>query len=256
MIKKFEVDTSVMINYTVYLGEDELENYVKYIEKRHCDIAKELGYTIWGATYGVHRNAERIHMHYHTKNTIPAGTKFYKILNDKIKRLKCYAVHEAPHKQFKIPKVHISFKYGNEEGYDWYKSLSYPLKEYSNDKEMEKEVTEETCINVAQCQLREMRKKANDIYNESQRQKMEELNKKNKKACLYNHLDEVIITSNIPHYKGEVELLVRYTVKHMLMYYKMNKQSFSIHQLKNVAINYLYFREIIDEGDIVIYGQI
>lgn len=259
--KEFDKDTEVLINYTVYLEgkhleEDELEQYVAYIEQRHYHIIDELGYSILAATYGVHRNAKRMHMHYHTKNAIPLGSKHYKILNDKIKRLKCFQEHILPHKNFKLPEVKITFKYKYELDYDWWKSLAYPLKEYSSDEEMNKEVTEATCINVTECQLGEMRYYANDIYNESQKQRIAEVEKQNKKADLYSHLDEVIITSNIPHYKGEIEILVRYTVKHMLMYYKMKNQNFSIHQLKNVAINYLYFKEIIDEGDIVIYAQI
>ena len=84
----------VLINYTIYLGEEKNEDYVDYIMTRHKEITKELGYDICCNSYGIHRNTERLHMHYHTINYFEKSEK-KKIYKDKglvskIKRLKCY----------------------------------------------------------------------------------------------------------------------------------------------------------------------
>lgn len=249
----------VIINYTVYLGEDSIDDHLMYIAQRHIDIIKELGYELLEATGGVHRQASRCHIHYHTVNDMK-DTKVYKILNDKIKRLKVYKEYTLVHPKFVIPEVKITFKYENQEGYDEVKSLAYPLKEYDTDADMLKDIDLDDNHNISYERLRDLRKSANDIYrasvNEKAKKDAEKAEKENKKKALYSHLDSVVITTNIPHYHGEIETIVRYTVKHMLIYYKMNNQNFSIHQLKNVAINYLYFNDIIDERDICVYSHI
>lgn len=249
----------VIINYTVYLGEDSIDDHLNYIAQRHLEISNELGYELLEATCGVHRNASRCHIHYHTVNEMN-NTKVYKILNDKIKRLKCYKEYTLVHPKFKIPEVKITFKYENQEGYDQEKSLAYPLKEYDTDADMLKDIDLNDNHNISYERLKELRKNANDIYRESLNEQAkrddQKAKKENKKTALYSHLDNVVITTNIPHYHGEIETIVRYTVKQMLIYYKMNNQNFSIHQLKNVAINYLYFKDIIDERDICVYAQI
>lgn len=249
----------VIINYTVYLGEDSIDDHLMYIAQRHIDIIKELGYELLEATCGVHRQASRCHIHYHTVNDMK-DTKVYKILNDKIKRLKVFKEYTLVHPKFIIPEVKITFKYENQDGYDEVKSLAYPLKEYDTDADMLKDIDLDDNHNISYERLRDLRKSANDIYrasvNEKAKKDAEKADKENKKKALYSHLDSVVITTNIPHYHGEIETIVRYTVKHMLIYYKMNNQNFSIHQLKNVAINYLYFSDIIDERDICVYSHI
>ena len=251
----------VSINYTIYLGDypkNEMEDYVKYIEQRHIEIIRELGYHPSHNTYGFHRNAERFHLHYHTINKIPEDLKKkkYKILNDKIKRLKMYNQYTLPHKEFTIPEVKISFNYSDTTNWNVDKILAYPLKEYDTNEAMSNEVRPCECQGVTQPQLEIYRKQAHEIYCKSIKEYEKKEAKKTKKQNLYEHLDNVVITSNIPNYAGEIDIIVRYVVKHMLIYYKENQQCFSIHQLKNGAINYLYFKEIIDETDICNYMNI
>lgn len=249
----------VAINYTIYLGDfpkNEMEDYIKYIIVRHKEIIKELGYVEKQNTYGFHRNAERFHLHYHTINTVPQGSKKYKILNDKIKRLNTYKVYTLPHKEFIIPEVKISFNYNDSCNWDTDKILAYPLKEYDTNENLFKEVNPNECLGVTKIQLEIYREQAHKLYCKSIKEYEKKEAKKSKKEDLYTHLDAVVITTNIPNYSGEIDIIVRYVVKHMLMYYKENNQNFSIHQLKNGAINYLYFKEIIDETAICDYMNI
>lgn len=249
----------VTINYTIYLGDypkNEMEDYVKYIETRHLEILKELGYTLSLNTYGFHRNAERFHLHYHTINAVPDTAKRYKILNDKIKRLKMYNDYTLPHKEFTIPEVKISFNYSDSSDWNVDKILAYPLKEYDTNEAMVKEVDDGKCLGVTPLKLENYRKYAHGIYCRFLKEYEKKQEKKSKKQSLYEHLDNVVVTTNIPNYSGEIDIIVRYVVKHMLIYYKENQQCFSIHQLKNGAINYLYFKGIIDETNICNYMNI
>lgn len=254
----------VIINYTVYLGECSIDDYLSYVRNLHQEIVNEIGYELNMATCGVHRNASRGHIHYHTVNEFEIDEKKkikkYKILNDKIKRLKCYKEQTVVHPRFVIPEVKITFNYDDDTDYNEMKSLAYPMKEYGTNQDMYKDIDVDDTTNIGQSKLEELRKYANDIYrqklNEQAKQQAKDDKKKKCKQDLYTYLDSVIVTTNIPHYHGEVESIVRFTVKQMLVFYKSNNQNFSIHQLKNVAINYLYFSGIIDERDIIVYAQI
>lgn len=251
----------VIINYTVFGfdASDSIFDNISYMTVRHKSFMEELGYELLKFTVGVHRNAERMHLHFHTVNEI-GDKKMYKTLPAKIKRLKAYSDHDLPHPKFMIPKIKITVKYEEEDGYDTRKSLAYPLKEYDTNECMFKDIDFDDVFGITLEELYDLRAYANSLYKEyvlkyNERQKQQE-DKKDKKMALYDHLDKVIVTTNIPDYNGEVCTIVRYTVKQMLIYYKMNNQNFSIHQLKNVAINYLYFKEIIDERQICVYAQI
>lgn len=249
--------TQVAINYTVYLGESTWEELEEFISVRHNDIIKELGYDLCCNTYGIHRNAERLHLHYHTINDIKEHKIFKgKGLVSKIKRLKVYQEYTLPNKEFKIPEVKISINYSDDLEWDTTKILAYPLKEYDRNIVMMKEVNIEKCKNISENELEEYRKYANRLYERANKEYQKKEKKKSKKEDLYSHLDSVIITSNIPEISGEMDALMRYTIKHILMYYKENCKNFSIHQLKNQAVNYLYFKEIITENQICNYINI
>lgn len=252
-----EYTGQVAINYTIYLGEQTWDEIQQFITVRHNDIIKELGYELCCNTYGIHRNAERLHIHYHTINNITKMKKFKnKGLASKIKRLKSYQEYTLPHKEFKIPEVKISTNYEDEINWDKTKILAYPLKEYDTNKSMIKEVNLDVCIGVTENQLEEYRKYANSLYERANKEFQKQEKKKTKKEDLYSHLDSVIVTTNIPDYSGEMASLMLYTIKQILLYYKINNKNFSIHQLKNQAVNYLYFKDIITEQQICQYINI
>lgn len=253
-------ETKVAIRYTVYLGEQTWEEIIDFIILRHKELMEELGYDICCKTYGIHRNAERLHLHYHTINNIKKNKKFKdKGLASKIKRCKKYNEYTLPHKDFKIPEVNISTTYDDHIEWDYKKILAYPLKEYATNVEMIKEVDINKCMlghNHNPFQLEQLRKYANSLYEAANKAYQKKEKKKTKKEDLYTHLDSVIITTNIPDSNGEMDVLMRYTIKQILLYYKENQKNFSIHQLKNQAVNYLYFKEIINENQICNYINI
>jgi len=242
----------VAINYTVYIADiAKVEDYIEYIAKRHNETINELGYTLKYSSHGIHRNASRHHIHYHSINVIPEDKKIYKILNAKIKTLKMYKKHTLPYQDFEIPAVKISYHYDFNEG----AILGYPLKEYENNKIMNLDINIGYIYNISEIHLEELRATANKIYQnkmkEHEKQELKKMEKTQQKKDLYSYLDKVIFYAEIP--EGSVNSVVVFTIKHILKYYKENNKNFSIHQLKNVAVNYLYFKEIITELNIIEY---
>lgn len=244
----------VAINYTLYLGDLTYDDDTAYIQQRHLETIEELGYELKYATCGIHRNAKRTHLHYHTINKISHGVKIYKILNAKIKNLKTSNKHTMPHMGYVIPEVKISFNYSTASDYDQDKILMYPLKEYEKNKDMLDEVVS---YGLTKEQLEVFRSKSNEIYEkgvkEQKKKDLEKMEKTQTKKDLYSYLDLVIHISELPEGYGNIEYVTKYTIKRVLQYYKENNKNFSIHQLKNVAINYLYFKEKITENNIIDY---
>ena len=247
----------VCINYTYYLGDGDWDELIAFACKQHLAIIDELGYELCCNTYGIHRNAERLHLHFHSVNDIKKGKIFKKNgLQSKIKRLDSFKCPLLAHKDFVLPEVKLSTNYDDDINWDSVKILAYPLKEYDSNDKMIKEVNVGECVNVTIRQLEEYRAYAHALYQRAQKEFVKKEQKKTDKGDLYSHLDAVIITTNIPDLCSEVRLIVLYTVKQILEYYKMNQKNFSIHQLKNQAVNYLYFKEIINSTQICEYINI
>lgn len=242
----------VAINYTVYIKNiQEIPYDVDYIIERHNQIMKQMEYTVKRSTYGVHRNASRYHIHYHTINIIPEDKKIYKILNAKIKTLKTKIT--LSYAEYILPEIKISYHYE----YDENAILGYPLKEYENNKIMKSDINIQYLVNVTDIHLEELRSQANKIYVNSQKEhekkELQKMEKTQQKKDLYKYLDTVVIVDEIPEGYGNIEHIMRFTIKQMLKFYKENLKNFSIHQLKNVAINYLYYKNKITEKNIIDY---
>lgn len=244
------IKMKVAINYTIYLEDHKLKDeYANYIQHYHREAMEQLDYTIKRVSYGIHRNASRYHIHYHTINVIPENVKKYKILNVKIKSLK---INSMLYQTFKIPETKLSYHYE----YDEEAILRYPLKEYYNNKVMNDDINYEYIYNITDIHLEDLRAEANKIYEkslkESKEKELKKMEKTQQKKDLYHHLDLVIVLEELPE-GGNIEHIMRFTIKEMLLYYKQNNKNFSIHQLKNVAINYLYFKNKITELNIIDY---
>ena len=242
----------VAVNYTVYIEDcSEIDECVSYVKNYHYEAMEQLGYIVEKATYGIHRNAKRFHFHYHSINVIPENVKIYKILNAKIKSLKINSLF--PHKDFKIPEMKMSYHYE----FDEHAILMYPLKEYENNKNMKSDINIEHLCGITDDYLEKLRSEANKRYQETQKEhekkELMKMEKTQQKKDLYKYLDTVILTEEIPEGYGNIEHIMRFTIKQMLKYYKENLKNFSIHQLKNVAINYLYYKNIITENNIISY---
>lgn len=240
----------VAVNYTVYIKDmKEVEEYVKYIKIYHYEAMEQLDYTIKRVSYGIHRNASRYHIHYHSINVIPDNVKIYKILNAKIKSLKINSLF--PYQEFTPPEIKMSYHYEFVEE----DVLMYPLKEYENNKIMNLDINIEYIYNITDIHLEDLRAEANKRYQkamkEHEKKELMKMEKTQHKKDLYSYLDKIIYYAEIP--EGSVNSVVVYTIKNVLKYYKENKKNFSIHQLKNVAVNYLYFKDIITELNIIEY---
>lgn len=251
-----KIPQKVIINYTVYLGVNQLKDCLSYISVAHQDILNELGYELICNTYGVHRNAERLHLHYHTVNSIPVGQKIPKGLDTKIRRLKSWNERSVPFKDFAEPEVKISFEYSNGTRYDEFKSLSYPLKEYATDKDLYDDIEPDACIGIKNEELLTFRKQANDIYVKAQKEKARMEQKRTKKQNLYEYLDTTICPEHYPDDPHEIDQAVYYTVNLILTYYEKFQISFSCSNLRNTAVNYLLFRGKITPPQICLYMNI
>ena len=157
----------VIINYTVFGfdASDSIFDNICYMSSRHMSFIQELDYACLKYTVGVHRNAERMHLHFHTVNEI-GDKKIYKTLAAKIKRLKAYADHDLPHPYYRIPKVKITVKYEGEDGFDIRKSLAYPLKEYDTNDCMFKDIDFDDVFGVPLEDLYDLREYGNSLYQE------------------------------------------------------------------------------------------
>lgn len=240
----------VSVNYTVYIKDiQKIEEYVNYVKIYHYEAMEQLDYEIKRVTYGIHRNASRYHIHYHTINIIPENIKIYKILNAKIKSLKINSLF--PYASFEPPEMKLSYHYEFDEN----AILGYPLKEYENNKVMKLDINIQDLVNVTDIHLEELRAQANKIYQTAQKahekKELQKMEKTQQKKDLYKYLDTVVIVDEIPEGYGNIEHIMRFTIKQMLKYYKENLKNFSIHQLKNVAINYLYYKNKITEKNII-----
>jgi len=242
----------VAVNYTVYIKDmKEIEEYVKYVMNYHYEAMEQLDYVIKRTTYGIHRNASRYHIHYHSINVIPENVKKYKILNAKIKSLKINSLF--PYADFTLPEMKMSYHYEFDEA----AILMYPLKEYENNKIMNLDINIQYLYNITDIHLEELRAEANKRYQKAQKEhekkELMKMEKTQQKKDLYKYLDAVIKVDEIPEGYGNIENIMRFTIKQMLKYYKENLKNFSIHQLKNVAINYLYYKNKITELNIIEY---
>lgn len=244
----------VAINYTVFIKNcSKIDDYIEFIAVLHNETIEELEWTRERATHGVNRNASRYHIHYHSINVIPENKKIYKILNAKIKSLESFKKPTLPYADFEIPEIKISYHYEFDEA----AILMYPLKEYENNKIMNLDINIPYIYNVTDIHLEELRAEANKRYQKAQKEhekkELMKMEKTQQKKDLYKYLDSVIKVDEIPEGYGNIEHIMRFTIKQMLKYYKENLKNFSIHQLKNVAINYLYYKNKITELNIIEY---
>lgn len=247
----------IILSLTIFTpspDHDLFEFYVNLIKS----VATELKYIYVKHTGGIHRDASRLH--YHLITVIDTkDAKIYKIWADKIKRTTAW--QDA---LLKDNSVRISVKQDTETDYNETTALGYALKEYKTDKEMWEDTTWRTGINtrtlyynVEQHQLVAMRKTANETWEIVKNKKVkiaqDKAVKENKKLQLYEYLDLVVATLD-PH--SGIHYLVQKTVIAVLKFNKTEGTNFRTNGLKDLAVNYLYSRNKIDEDAIVEYLHI
>ena len=219
-----------------------------------------------------------MHTHIHFSLEIPNIYKTYKYLNEKIKRNEIFSLLKSEIKEklsYKIAKtnntisknieIKISFKYSDEIDYDEFKSLAYPLKEYDTKDNMvidlcniELEIKDKLVCLQENDDWEVYREYANKIYIVSKKIKRDKKEIKDKKDKELQSLEDYL-EKNIKPGDGELldeietKLLIHHTVRHSLFWYRQNDKKFNVNSLKNIAINFLYKRQNIDENNILIY---
>lgn len=245
----------VNINFTLYSIKDE--EIRQTIQTIITVIEEDLHYKLDKITYGKHRNAERHHTHIHTSCSISPESKKYKILNEKIKRTETWNKRQSLEKEKSIIK--ISFKYDTHEEYSEWKSLAYPLKEYESHEQLVQDLCHiEDDLVPSKLDWEQMRDYAHKIYSTQLKLLEREREIKDKretdKEKLFDYLDTQI-TKPEEDYIDDVEArsVIHDTLSHMLFWYRKNDKPFNVNSLKNISINYLYKRQILDTRNILNY---
>jgi hypothetical protein len=250
---------SIMI--TIFSHEDNL--IVDYLGKvdRLCD---ELKYEKLKVVYGKHRQSKRAHTHM-TCILETNGSKTYKGLDSKVRRSAGFNTSKTQDllELFQSTDYKISVRTALDKGFNEMLGLGYPLKEYDNDGELEKDIRRsrhqsegggmfDLAYGVTDKEVYELRKEANDSYQIAKayraKQEEQELKGKNQKLSLYAYLDTQI---NIFECNEHVDYKLRLVIKEILLYYKKENKSFRLNGLKDMAINYLYQKDLVESDDII-----
>jgi len=251
----------VIVTLTVF---DVTETVIKIFRNRLRAIENEFKWTIIKQTWGIHRQSSRAHTHIATVFDCGEG-KVWKILQDKIKRSSAWRI-DTQDGQLQLLqkelKVKISHRYSEDEDYDEDAALRYNFKEYETDDEMWNDVAKMGDDNnklfkgVDNDEAETMRAVANKQYKavKAKRAKDErdKLNKENKKMRLWDYIKS---TEQFDPGNG-IHCMIQQVICAILRFNKEEKTNFRINGLKDLAVNYLYHENLINELDICEYIKI
>ena len=231
--------TKLILSLTIF---NEHVDYIPYLIQFECVTR----YSLENLTTGVHTDASRVHRHvmiiYNTN-----GEKAYKTLNKKCQTIwKQISLYDNM-------KLQVTFTYNN----DGYKSnprnsydetcLMYPFKEYSHNNEIEYDFQK----GFYEDELHDMREKAHRKWSkylkDKQKDQEDKIAKENKKKQLYIYLEQhtqYMLTEPLTQHRT-----IKETIVLILKYKKEYDESFRIHDLKNIAVNFLWkYNRIGHEG--------
>lgn len=240
----------VAITYTIFTED---EDYVNWFSLDYTvQVGKHLNYGLLKRTVGKHVDAARTHYHICCIYELLEGSKFYKVLNEKILRFN--EIQNLPGNYNDVEKK-ISFIYEGQQkktkkGVKMYdeSSLQYPFKEYEKDHEVFYHAHLHTGFTDEE--LRTMRKCANiEWQNVLRKREQQEQMRINKQAA--EEKEEAYIKENIKEINGSYEFMLRETIKHILQYSKAHDQNIRTNTLKDKAINYLYKNNKITTDQII-----
>jgi len=248
----------VAVMMTLYTTDDETINQYKTML---LYAIMDIKYEPNKLTIGKHRIANKPHTHIHficETNVVDGKPKVYKKngLASKLKRSK----EMLPQKIESKYNLSINYDDGEKDTkghlYDEEKILAYPLKEYDEYQQM---VQDTLYIETAYDFNNEVdnevyRKIGNDIWKKSNKYKEEKYrnDKQEISERLYNHLDKIVIKTS-PEILSDVNIVVTYIIKHILMFYKSIGKNFNPNALKAQALNYLFNTDTIDADQIIKY---
>ena len=227
-------------------NKEHTEQFRGWLSRYYPDLlAKELKGKVTHVISGRHcqSNTGKVHWHINMKLRFEKESyKKYKDLGSKIRRLKIDIPKE--YKELFPSKYKISYYYEDDEKYDE-ACMGYPLKEYVSIMEVPIMLQ----LGYEDEEIEELRKQAHKkwikIFTERENKKNEEIN-------LKDYLDDhvVIDEDSSSGYK------IRQVIRQILFYRKIqnkqgNTKSVQLTRLKDQAVSYLYFKNLITESDII-----
>lgn len=242
----------LIITFTIFSDNQE---FIERFLKTHKEIASNLKFEIIKYTTG--RHVESTREHYHVMvNYDTTNAKRYKVLNKKIQsQLALYFGSADP--QIKVSPIYEDevrrFK-GKDIVYNE-EDMCYPFKEYNDNIQVKQLLDSELIDGYTINELYAMREYAHKLWKQTKAKREQWLKietvKEDKKLKLYEYLeanqgDLYGIHSSFDQNLVNVVVL-------MLKYYKENDLEFNVNSLKNKAINFLYFKNIIHETNIASY---
>lgn len=236
----------VIINLTVFEND-----FTKLIKPEQ--ILEQLKYSIIKYSIGLHKNSSREHHHI----IIIAETntdKILKYLDKKIHQIK----KDIGYQQ----EIRVSFKYEtglgskslNTKDYDE-NTLGYAYKEYDSIEE----IPMDEQIGLTKEEIEELWDIGHKIYIKAQQIQKQKEEEKKQEETLYHYIDnqlklysEDIKTASYQNFKYlEPRDKIQQIIQYILRYFKENQKKFSINRLKDQAINYLYFSDLITDLEII-----
>ena len=208
-------------------------------------VAKQLKGKVTHVISGRHCQSANGHIHWHINIILKfeeGKYKKYKDLGSKIHRLKIDIPKE--YKEIFPKKYQVKFYYEDNPDYNE-QCMGYPLKEYAHITDVPLMLQQ----GYGDEEIEELRKRAHSIwlpkFQEHQQKKEEEIKLKD---YLDDHVN--VDEDSPPGYK------IRQVIRKILFYRKLqHKQgttkSVQLTRLKDQAVSYLYFKNLITESDII-----
>lgn len=236
-------------------------HYLYEFYSRIHDVMKKLDYKIEKMIIGKHTNSSRPHYHIAVKISYTS------------KQLKCFNRKLTQELKQKDLDFKISFYHNDDPKYDEEKPFMYPLKEVDNTAE-NKILYDQYAINISKEEYQRYTITSQGIYNEilykKKSKEEQEIIKKDTTDSKYKYLDKEllgienydndtiypVISIMNENYEKKVKVVCTYLLKYQkIQYLENNKKCFKIGALQDLALSYLYFRNLISEEEII-YNKI
>ncbi len=234
-------------------------NYLDEFISKIDEVMKKLEYTIERRIVGLHSNAKR--EHYHIAVKISYSKNQVKHLNRKL----------TPLLNEKDLDYKISFYHNDDPKYDETKPFMYPLKEHQN-KTHNETLHRKYAIDISEEDFKSYLLTSSAIYDKILYEKKQKDEKQiilqDTTESKYKYLDTELF--NIIDYDNDtiyavsdfkcqnIENKLKSVCKTLLKYQKIqyleqNKKCFKIGALMDLAISYLYFRNLVSEDELLDY---
>ena len=248
----------INITYTILAREDttieELEKISLNFRKKILEQYEEKKYKVVKMTIGLHKNASRNHIH--IGHTLFVGDKK---LAHWDKHLRTFPLLQDKLNKDKID-IKISYK-DNIEEIDIRNVLAYPLKEYKTNEDIKYlgdfiGLTEKEIFNLRDYAHQIYLVKSYDKKTQDEKKIIEEENTDNKYKYIDNELQLENIIHKIHFREKPIEIKIKQILGILFKYEKLqhlekNKKVFRVNCMMDLAISYLYFKDLGSEEEII-----